>query len=292
MTVLGKVLAIVNLLLSVGVAALIVGNYVARTNWHNAYVEAEKQIKAAQDNARVYDVKRKESEEQLKTETGKLNDQIGELNKKLASTVADLDAEKKKLASEATKSTQLQADNGGMSAELDRRQKEIDLHKELLARRDSQIKDMEKKVEDQRAAMVEAQIAARSEQDRNNNLIVENERLNKEIQRQAAGGGGALASRDQAGQQDKQVIANPDIEGLIEKIDGPSGLVTLSIGSDAGLNKGNVLEVFRLKPEPKYVGSLQVVAVRPDHAVGKPLGRTLGQVRIGDHVASNVLTKR
>ena len=51
MTVLGKILAILNLVLSLFVGWLIVVNYVTRTNWHTAYSEADKQIKVARQDA-------------------------------------------------------------------------------------------------------------------------------------------------------------------------------------------------------------------------------------------------
>src|SRR5262249_11624992 len=79
-----------------------------------------------------------------------------------------------------------------------------------------------------------------------------------------------------------------NVEGEVKEVDAKSGLVTISIGSDAGLQKGHTLEVFRLKPAPKYLGTLRIVDVRPKDAVGKPDSRSQGAIQTGDKVASKL----
>jgi hypothetical protein len=71
--------------------------------------------------------------------------------------------------------------------------------------------------------------------------------------------------------------------GLIEKVDpkDPS-LVQTSIGSDAGVAKGQTLEVFRLQPAPKYLGRVQILETTPTTSVGRAANRDL---RAGDLVA-------
>ena len=34
------------------------------------------------------------------------------------------------------------------------------------------------------------------------------------------------------------------------------------------------MEVYRLKPDPTYLGTIQILAVRPNEAVAKPINRT------------------
>lgn len=76
------------------------------------------------------------------------------------------------------------------------------------------------------------------------------------------------------------------INGLIKTAD-PSGLVTITVGSDAGLAKGNTLDVYRLKPA-KYLGTIRLIEVTATQAVGQPLGRMTAPPRAGDHVASEI----
>jgi hypothetical protein len=79
-----------------------------------------------------------------------------------------------------------------------------------------------------------------------------------------------------------------DVEGLVKGV-GADGLVTVALGSDAGLSKGATLEVFRLKPAPKYLGRIRLVEVTATQAVGKPVGRLAAPIQVGDHVASRII---
>src|ERR1700722_19568180 len=73
MTTLGKILAIVNLVLSLVVGAFIIMSYVARTNWHEAYNRVNDQLKVAQADAMSY-----------KEETGEAQKAITALNAEVA----------------------------------------------------------------------------------------------------------------------------------------------------------------------------------------------------------------
>jgi hypothetical protein len=80
------------------------------------------------------------------------------------------------------------------------------------------------------------------------------------------------------------------IEGKIKSIDASAGLVTITIGSDAGVFEGQILDVYRLKPEPRYLGKIKVVAVRRDQAVARPdasSGRVSVEVQVGDQVTGS-----
>src|SRR5260370_38033066 len=100
-----------------------------------------------------------------------------------------------------------------------------------------------------RAAMVEATINYKSERDRNERLLQENERLTKDYQqvRQVA------TSTNLRREGPKKNPPLEDIHGKVTRTDPQNGLVTLNIGSDAGLSKGNTLEIYRLKPETSYL---------------------------------------
>jgi hypothetical protein len=84
----------------------------------------------------------------------------------------------------------------------------------------------------------------------------------------------------------KNPPANP-LEGTIMNTD-PSGLVTISIGSDAGLAKGHTLEVYRLAPS-KYLGTIRILEVKPKEAVGQPMGRMTAPLQKGDRVVNRIV---
>src|SRR5262249_18861703 len=46
-------------------------------------------------------------------------------------------------------------------------------------------------------------------------------------------------------------------QGEVTAVDAKSNLITISIGSDAGLRKGELLDIFRLKPKPEFLGKVQ-----------------------------------
>src|SRR5262249_32417347 len=66
-----------------------------------------------------------------------------------------------------------------------------------------------------------------------------------------------------------------------------STLVKVSIGSDAGVKEDNTLEVFRLSPDPTYLGRLRIVEAHHHSAIGRfrPASTAVRQpLRVGDEV--------
>jgi hypothetical protein len=90
-----------------------------------------------------------------------------------------------------------------------------------------------------------------------------------------------------------QIKPNPpavDVRGSVSKVDAREGLAEISLGKDHGLEVGHTLEVFRLKPNPTYLGMMRLVAVEKQRSVGKLVRPTPGAVlQVGDQVASRLL---
>jgi hypothetical protein len=66
-------------------------------------------------------------------------------------------------------------------------------------------------------------------------------------------------------------------------------LVSISIGSNHGLQAGHTLEVFRLAPQPKYLGTIRLVNVTASQAVGRVTGNLRERIQAGDEVASRII---
>src|SRR5262249_44185721 len=79
-----------------------------------------------------------------------------------------------------------------------------------------------------------------------------------------------------------------DVEGVVKAVDAKTGFVTISIGSDAGIHKGQTLEAYRLKPVPAYLGTIEVVDTKPAEAVARESARLRGHLEVGDRVASTL----
>ena len=133
---------------------------------------------------------------------------------------------------------------------------------------------------------VEAEIRAKTIQSHNESLM---ERLRKlEL---------ALAPKKADPPNDNDFpLAKPTppptkVNGLIEKVDPKDGsLVVISVGSDAGLARDHTLEVYRLKPAPKYLGMIRIIELSQHKAVGRLIrraGTPVAMLEAGDHVASS-----
>jgi RNA polymerase sigma factor (sigma-70 family) len=102
--------------------------------------------------------------------------------------------------------------------------------------------------------------------------------------------------RNQKKEQDDKERLPPlpiDVNGVIEKIDpkDPS-LVSISIGSDAGLAKNHTLDVYRLKPAPLYLGKIRIVSATPQKAVSRRVDNLRAgesPLKVGDIVTSSIL---
>ena len=287
MTVLGKILAVLNLVLSLAVGALIVVTFVARTNWHAAYENMKKQADVSKADATAF----REEMEKAKGEKAKSDDQLVKLkltsDKEKQALNAQINGLGDKLKQAGEENSKQVAAQSAAAEELKRRTKEAEYLKALVAARDTQLSKWQKQVNDMRAAMVEAKINYNAEHERNERLLQENERIAKDNQR-IRQVGMSTSLRAEAPRRNPPA---EDIAGRVTRTDPSNGLVTVSVGSDAGLSKGNTLEVYRLKPTPFYLGTVQILDVRPNEAVGRPVDRTRGTIEVGDEVSSNILRR-
>jgi RNA polymerase sigma factor (sigma-70 family) len=76
-----------------------------------------------------------------------------------------------------------------------------------------------------------------------------------------------------------------DVRGTVTGVEG--AIAAVSIGTDHGVDKGTILDVFRLAPKPVYLGTLRVTAAREHDAIGTfaPADKTAA-VRKGDSVST------
>ena len=81
----------------------------------------------------------------------------------------------------------------------------------------------------------------------------------------------------------------PDVDGVIMATPG-ANLVEISIGSDQGLIKGHLLEVYRIGGgQSTYVGRIEVVKTTPDRAVCKIDPKfQKSNMMVGDRVATKI----
>jgi hypothetical protein len=107
-------------------------------------------------------------------------------------------------------------------------------------------------------------------------------------------GWGITPGKSTSGSSD-QTMAPPGLEGSVKAVDADNGMLTISLGSDAGLRLGHTLEVFHTGPEPKYWGRMQIRALCEREAVGKMISEAFQQstkkIQVGDRVTSSRTTR-
>lgn len=84
----------------------------------------------------------------------------------------------------------------------------------------------------------------------------------------------------------------PDIQGVVTEADTQGKHIQISVGSDDGLRKGHRLHIFRLKPEGKYLGQIELIEVDSDKSVGR-IVPTLkrGNIQEGDRVSNRIAAR-
>jgi hypothetical protein len=286
MTVVGKILVFLNLLLSVVVGGFVTVVYASRTHWVHEFNKLQDNYGIALASEQAY---KKEVEKAQSERDGRV--EAAEAREKKA--LADLDTLKRKndeLTNDLARLNRAHS-SGAVTTEVaqkevERRQAEFEtLRSALNAERKSNVQlTLEKQQLLDRAVSDEIQV--RSLKDTNGRLEQGLQELTKELARarQAGAAGSVVRASGKNPPPD-------NVEGLIKTAD-PSGLVTITIGSDAGLSKGQTLEVFRLSPVPnqsKYLGTIRILEVTPQQAVGQPTGRMAAPPRPGDRVASQIL---
>lgn len=286
MTTLGKILAIVNLVLSVVVGAFIVMSYVARTNWHAAYNLVNAQLKVAQNDATAY----KDEVTNAQKVITSLQDAVKakEQQAKDVQIKADQDVklEQRRMEEEKKKWMTLTSQQGGLAEELQRRQEEVKVLHTSVDKYKKDLADRQKDVETYRDKAVEMEITAKRTQEMNERLLVQLETTSKALAIQRSEGNIAKPAG---------LAVNPpaeEVEGTIKEVDPQSGLVTISIGTDKGVKTGNTLDVYRLSPEAVFKGTIVILNARANEAVGRPTKRERIPLQVGDKVASNVMSKR
>lgn len=296
MTTLGKILAFVVLVFAVVTAALEVMVYVTRTNWKSGFEKMKTNLEVAQaDSAAARADKQKAIDEYnakvlaANAQTAQVTTERDQIKKDLDNTRTQLDDARKAV----DKSIIIEKDS---AAAQERLQKDVEVLQKKLAQRDAELVDKAKENASLQSQTVRAQLDASSFKDRVQSLTEELERLareNEKLQTKVASGP-ALVSNVSSNGSAKPDNPPPEyIRGQVTAADPSTGLVTVSLGSDAGLGVNNTLKMYRLKPEPVYLGTLRIIDVRHHEAVGRaedPRKKQL--IKVGDEVASDVLGPR
>ena len=286
MTILGKILVIVNLVFSLVTGALIVMVFVTRTNWKASYDDLLRKYEARGATVDAYtkqaDLLREDYNRDLQARTKQI-EQLTAEREQVRNNLTALETDKNNIEARAKK-----AEDGLAVATRDfqGREQEVQNYQKIVAEKDRRLNDQENQLRDFRDRAVSAEIAQRSEHQRNILLLDQIEKLSRDNEKlQARVTSGGAGSK---GANGERRVPIEDLKGKVLETDS-SGLVTISLGSDSGLRVGDVLEVYRLDPKPDYVGTVRVVDTHFKHAVARPvMPLRAGPIQKDDIVASRI----
>jgi hypothetical protein len=294
MTAFGKILVFINFIFSLVVSGLIVMVYITRADWADTNTKLNNALAVARADeaaavARVATIER----------TSK--DTIDALTRKEANTAkaledvrATLKTEQDKLAASQTALNAQAANTTQLTNELTRLKGERDQLVAIRTDRDAKVLDLTKQVNDFRNEATQNLIAYNTMKERNNKLLDQVDAVTRERNALAT----RLGTNPTATVAPTSVTAQPtkpatDVRGSIAAYDIKNKLATITVGTDAGVAIGNTLEVFRLQPEPLYLGTLKILTSEPRQSVGRfepaPAARGKDLLKT-DEVASRIVT--
>jgi myosin heavy subunit len=286
MGVLGKILVFVNLVFSLLTAGLIIVVFSTRTNWREANTKlttnlevvrasAQADVAAADDKVRQKDAqvqaldREKKAAEAAKSKTDeelkKANDDLNALKQAHDKHTVNVDA---------------------VTQELTRRKTEVEALQKLAAERDKKINDIDMQMAKLRDEKVQFEIQYKAAKEKLTALMSQNEALVRENAQLKA----QLGNIQTTPLKSAQTAPPEDARGTIKKVQGD--LATISIGTDAGVNVNNVLQVYRTTPQPEWLCTITILAATPNEAVGRLTGPKRNQVRVQDEVAAQILPGR
>jgi hypothetical protein len=254
MTALGKILVFVVLLLALIWNALVVNAYVTRMNWKTELDKTTKQMKEAADAANAERTKADRTREAQDAVITQLRGEIDRQKTQIAAlTTAKTDADEKAAAFQKTedatqnRDTTEKANAAATQKQVDRLQAELD--KSEKAKNDALIAEQKAK-NDALASKIESDSQKRRADELESKLLV--------IRDPNRGAGGVGAIKPQV---------DKDFRATVKEVNGD--MVVITLGANAKLQPGAVLQIARYTPTAKYVGSITIKSVDPFYATGR-----------------------
>ncbi len=291
MTTLGKILVCVNLVVACLIGAMIGIVFVTQTNWKAGFNKLKANNEKLQEANAALVAQMKTTQDDADKKVKEVNDLIAKMKDDLVKAIAARDDFEKKFKAQETVAQQINTTTQASVLELQRRRDEVKVLQDQVNEYQDKLAKVQEDLRTERATTVKTQIENTSLVERNRQMTDQLAEVIRENERLKGGGRGGQAVARVGG-----AAHNPppeDVRGVIKALDAQSGLVTVTIGSDAGLGVGNTLEAYRFKPKPTYLGTIQIIDVRHNEAVGKLTNpQKRGLVQIGDEVASRIMGER
>lgn len=259
MTALGKTLTVFVFLLSLVWCWLTVNAYATRTNWVTQAKSAQTHMQAAVERAREMEQSQRDLLAVSEAQAKKLADTIEEQKSTIAKLQTDNAAIKaqfdRKLAAEKAdenKTALLEKNNQSLLQQLDA----LKINKDNI---EGKLIDATRSEQAARNESLQQKLEAESLRARNETIELQLAQLQELVRDMRLGRGGAPGAGP--------VVPVPaNLRATVKSISS-DGFVTISLGADAGLVRGAVLDVARLSTT-KYLGKIRLSLVDPKESVG------------------------
>ncbi|MCA9113787.1 MAG: hypothetical protein KDA79_01790 [Planctomycetaceae bacterium] len=285
MTFVGKILVVLQVVLSVCFMAFAGAVFTFQANWRTQYDTAQKQaadVQADLDTLREeFEGFRNTSSADLQTQTDRARD----FEAQVASLTADLQRERQlhettRTALDTQRSVATIAGDEARARQQEtmvRRQANSTLHKTV-----EQLNDEVRKLESE----IFARNLEISRIEKKHERILEEFAFLQQVVRTHD------LPTDPREYRDK-TAPPPAVDGLVlatrQAKDTRTEFVEISIGSDDGLQKGHSLFVYRTSGKGDYLGRIEIVSVSPDRAVGTVISKAKnGVIEKGDNVTTKL----
>ena len=285
MNFVGKVLVVLQVVLSLCFMAFAGAVYTTHINWKEKHASLEQQLTANLQALQGENADLKQENDRLTKDLQNVENESAVWKARFENANDQLAAVRKQLQDEQDANLREQAVAEIAKLEAAFRKQEADGQRKrndrLLDSRDqlvSKVRNLEDKLFSRETEL--NRIVERY------NQLLEQNHLFRSI---LLTNGMSTDPRDYADQQPPP----PEVEGVVldtlRSQRSGSYLIKISIGSDDGLQVGHELYAYRMKDKGKYLGKLRIISVTPDEAVATMDGPAVnGSIQRGDHVATKL----
>ncbi|MEM7312147.1 MAG: hypothetical protein AAF497_03250 [Planctomycetota bacterium] len=275
MTLVGKILSVLILVMSIVFMAFTCMTYATHRNWSDIAKDRKTKFDNAERMLRDKEAEIEAVRLSLSQEKAARSKAIAALEDKNRDQKEKLELQQEKLtAAESEKRKSIQIAETAQR-EMDRLKDEVDAVRVALKTALDDRNDKLARVTDLR--------------DRNNQLEGQLQRVSTRVDTLRTSLSRSKLVLDRNGLNEFTPVDNtpPELDGEVTKVNS-SSLIEVSIGSDEGLRKGHTLDIFR--QDGSYIGRVQVIDTNSDRAVARIIPKyRQGVIRKGDRVATKLL---
>lgn len=293
MSVMGKILVVLNLVFALAVGGFFLIDFAKRRDWHEAHQKRVEQLKVQAAAVQTF----RETLKQRSKEVDDLKIKLKNEKQRNEDRILKLEMEIVKQNDQASRHKanyeKLQLNFEEITKQKDLLVEELKQRNQVIAEREKEIAALQKQRQSLELAYQNQKRIADSFKFRNVSLLESNLELSREIAKLKAQAGTGVVQTTAQGDVTKPRRPGINIKGAVEKVDAEDKtLVQINKGSDQGVAKNHLLEVYRLSPKAEYLGQLVILEVYHGSAVGRLVrneySSSRSQLKVGDIVASSL----